>query len=195
MAMANPFSQAIQELVRVHPRQYTYRQVAERFGISEEQVRGIARSNPDIFNLFKKTNNQGGIIKTSTNPSSLKGTDMRKSAKTLSAEARMEAQLRAHVTERGDINRKHKAAPDEVAKMQKALDAALAITKRQPNIYTIKPTGQGGVAVPQRSSAYRMSTVKNWCRKARSMASMNTTPKSLGGVSTSSSTWPCASFG
>lgn len=138
--MANPLTPSIKEYVISNPHQFTYREVGEKFGLTEEQVRGIARCNPDIFNLFRK----GNVIITSGIPNrSLKGTDMRKTAKALSAEARLEAQLRAQSAEKGDINRKHKAALDEVAKMQKALDAALQISARKPNIYTIKPTGHG----------------------------------------------------
>lgn len=138
--MANPLTSLIKEYVISNPHQFTYREVGDKFGLTEEQVRGIARCNPDIFNLFRKG---GGIITDGIPNRSLKGTDVKKTAKALSAEARLEAQLRAQSAEKGDINRKHKAALDEVAKMQKALDAALQISARKPIVYTIKPTGKG----------------------------------------------------
>lgn len=58
-AMANPFRQAIIDLIEQNHYKFTYQEVAEKFNISAEQVRGVARSNQQIFNLFRK---EGGII-------------------------------------------------------------------------------------------------------------------------------------
>ena len=140
--MANPFTKQIIELVTSNPGQFTYREVGEQFGLTEEQVRGIARCNPDIFNLFRKTST-GGIIRGGIPHSTLKGTQMNKSAKALSVEARLEAQIRAQSAEHGDTKKRHKAALDEVSKLQKSLSAALEITSRRPQVYTIKPSGKG----------------------------------------------------
>lgn len=61
--MANPYRQAIIDLIEQNHYKFTYQEVAERFNISAEQVRGVARSNPQIFNLFRKeSNNLRGII-------------------------------------------------------------------------------------------------------------------------------------
>lgn len=52
--MSNPLTPLVKEYVISNPHTFTYREVGEQFGLTEEQVRGIARCNPDIFNLFKK---------------------------------------------------------------------------------------------------------------------------------------------
>lgn len=53
--MANPYRQDIIELVKSNPYQLSYSDVASKFNISAEQVRGVAKQNREIFNLFKKT--------------------------------------------------------------------------------------------------------------------------------------------
>lgn len=80
--MANPLTPSIKEYVISNPHQFTYREVGEEFGLTEEQVRSIARCNPDIFNLFKKG---GGIIGGDSSTGSLKGTDMQPTAHELAA--------------------------------------------------------------------------------------------------------------
>ncbi len=69
--MANPHSTAIKELVKNNPGNFTYQDLSNKFGITAEQVRNIARAS-NLQGYFRKTNTnqQGGIIKLS---SSLKG--------------------------------------------------------------------------------------------------------------------------
>lgn len=131
--MANPYRQAIIDLIEQNHYKFTYQEVAERFNISAEQVRGVARSNPQIFNLFRK---EGGII-TQVSSSQSKENVMRKTAKTISQEARLEARLRDVGNQKGDIEKKYKAMQDEVTKLHKALDGALEITAHKPKLYTI----------------------------------------------------------
>ena len=70
--MANKNSQAIAELVLNNPGEFTYQDIGERFNLTSEQVRGIARNNSSIFKLFKKkTEADNGIIEEDN--SSLKG--------------------------------------------------------------------------------------------------------------------------
>jgi hypothetical protein len=139
--MANPYRDEIIRLIKNKPYEYSYRDIALKFNISEEQVRGIARSNPDIFNLFIKTKSGGGIIRP---VSSFTGeAKVKKTAKTITNEARNEAHIRALHAEKGDIARKYKATQDEMTKLQKALDAALEITSRAPKVYTIKSQKHG----------------------------------------------------
>jgi hypothetical protein len=139
--MANPYRDEILNLVKSNPHQFSYQDIAEKFNIQAEQVRGIARNNPDIFNLFIKTRGPGGIM--GGGSSLTKENGVKKTNKTITNEARTEAHIRALHAEKGDISRKYKASQDEMTKLQKALDAALEITQRQPKVYTIKPQGKG----------------------------------------------------
>ncbi len=51
--MANPNTTAIRELVKNNPHKFTYTDLSNKFNMTSEQVRGIARSNKDIKDLIK----------------------------------------------------------------------------------------------------------------------------------------------
>jgi len=59
------------------------------------------------------------------------------SKKTLSNEARLEARLRANLSQSKETEQKYKSLQDELTRTQKALANALHITKYQPKVFTI----------------------------------------------------------
>jgi hypothetical protein len=67
--MANPYRDDIVKLINKEPHTWSYQQVADRFGITAEQVRGVARNN-NVTGFFSKKST-GGIIEEKS--SSLKG--------------------------------------------------------------------------------------------------------------------------
>lgn len=58
--MANPYRDDIIKLINKEPNRWSYQQVADKFGITAEQVRGVARNN-GIVGFFSKAK-PGGII-------------------------------------------------------------------------------------------------------------------------------------
>ena len=57
--MSNPNTKPILDLVRNSPHQHSYQSVAEQFGLTPEQVRGIARVH-NVQGLFYKARPQRG---------------------------------------------------------------------------------------------------------------------------------------
>ena len=86
--MANIHSKTIQDLVHNNPGHYSYQDLAVRFNIPYEQVRGIARLYK-IQHLFNRGKIGGGNV-----PLTQENT-MSKTKKELTTEARLEGQLRA----------------------------------------------------------------------------------------------------
>lgn len=62
---------------------------------------------------------------------------MKKTAKVIGQEARLEARLRDVGNQKGEVERKYKSMQDEVTRLQKALDGALEITSRTPKSFKI----------------------------------------------------------
>lgn len=78
-------------------------------------------------------------------PSSLKESDVKKTAKQLTVEARLEGKLRQADTQRQHDNRKFQAVVDDNLKLQQALDNALLLKKYKPTLHQIKAhTGHSG---------------------------------------------------
>ena len=62
---------------------------------------------------------------------------MKKTAKTIDTEAKLEAQIRAKGHSHKELDRKYKSTQDELAKTQKALELALQVMRHQPSVTKI----------------------------------------------------------
>lgn len=120
--------QQMAALVKKHPNKFTYRQLAVKFKISRNAVSGII-SRASLNHL---------IVREQSGPRSLKeNTMVTKSKKVLSAEARLESQLRAKSNESAEQGKKYKLLQDQLQKTNKALADALEIKAHKPKISKI----------------------------------------------------------
>jgi len=139
--MANPYRQHIIDLVRKKPHTFTYQQVADRFGITFEQVRNVARQN-NLVGLFVK---RGDII---TQASTLKGHTMKpEDIKEVIAAERKERIARDNAFL---YEKKYKVLLKEYERIERERDDMLAVNAGRVVKHTIKPREKSshGEAVP-----------------------------------------------
>jgi hypothetical protein len=140
----------IADLVSKKPNKFTYKQLSERFNIPQNRVRGII-TRAELSHLIIK--GVGG------NRSLTKEYEMvKKTSKQLTAEARLESQLRAKSNQHKEVDKKYKTLQDELVRAEQARDNALQIMAYRPNIFKLDVplnTKQGtGTAVAMLSDVH-----------------------------------------
>lgn len=120
---------------------FTYRQLAEKFKISPNSTRGII-GRADLRDHIVKEGS-GSLTKEQEMAS--------KSKTQLGAEARLESQLRAKSNQHKETDKKYKLLQDQLLKVERALEDAVAIKGHKPKVTKITATkgttGGEGTAV------------------------------------------------
>jgi hypothetical protein len=122
--MINPNGDKIEELVKKHPKKFTYEEIAQKVKDSEDAVRGII-SRRGLRNLVKPFVLHKEVVMP------------RKTKKEVSQEAKLEAKLRAASKDKSNTDRKYKAIQDELERSNTALEQALEIMSRRPKPFKI----------------------------------------------------------
>lgn len=129
------------KFVTEHPNKHTYAQLSDKFKRSHNAIRGIigrARLNHLVVKELGGTR------------SFTKETKMvKKTSKELTAEARLESQLRHQANTHKDLDKKYKSLQDDLHKTKVALDNALGIRDHKPQISKIQVSKvtRGGATV------------------------------------------------
>jgi len=129
----NPLGDPIEQFLKRHPNKHTVKDVCVKFKISGDSVRGII-GRRSLKHLVKPDFKQS--------PLKEEGPMARKSKAEVTAEARLESQLRAKQRDKQDVDKKYRALQDDNAKLEKALADALQIMNTKPNVFKIKPQTQ-----------------------------------------------------
>jgi hypothetical protein len=119
----------IEEWVRSNPQRFTYKEVADKFGIRINAASGII-GRAGLRDLIIKE----GYSRSFTQEKAMK------SKQQLGVEARLESQLRAKTKSEKEQDRKYRVLQDELHKKDRALQQALQVMAHQPKVYQVKAT-------------------------------------------------------
>lgn len=129
MGKVNPLTLKVEEFIKGNKNKYTTKQICDHFKLSEDRVNGIIRRRH-----LRELILYGGS-------SSQEVPVPRKTKKEVTAEARLESQLRKVSKDKSEGDRKYRALQDENADLHQALADALEIMGRTPTVFKIKPSG------------------------------------------------------